>query len=43
MTVKRQDGSTEDVVLKSRIDTQDELDYYQHGGILQFVLQKTLR
>ncbi len=43
MTIKRQDGSTENVTLKSRIDTQDELDYYKHGGILQFVLRKMLR
>ena len=25
-----------------RIDTLDEVDYYQHGGILQYVLRQLL-
>ncbi|MEP3068635.1 MAG: aconitate hydratase AcnA [Parvibaculum sp.] len=33
------DGSTSDVTLLCRIDTADEVDYYRHGGILQFVLR----
>ncbi|MEP6146525.1 MAG: hypothetical protein ABJ201_03885, partial [Nisaea sp.] len=33
------DGSTRDVTLLCRIDTADEVDYYRHGGILQFVLR----
>ena len=33
------DGSTKDVTLLCRIDTADEVDYYRHGGILQYVLR----
>jgi aconitate hydratase len=40
MTITRQDGSSEDVTLLSRIDTQNEAEYYHHGGILQYVLRK---
>lgn len=38
LTVKRADGSSEDVTLTCRIDTVDEVDYYLAGGILQYVL-----
>ncbi len=33
------DGSTREVELVSRIDTDDELEYFEHGGILQYVLR----
>ena len=33
------DGSTKDVTLLCRIDTADEVEYYRHGGILQYVLR----
>ena len=33
------DGSKKDVELLVRIDTEDELDYYQNGGILHYVLR----
>lgn len=39
MTIKRADGKTETVNLVSRIDTQNELEYYRNGGILQYVLR----
>ena len=39
LTIHREDGSKEDVVLKSRIDTLDEVEYYKHGGILHYVLR----
>ncbi|MCB1828524.1 MAG: aconitate hydratase, partial [Coxiellaceae bacterium] len=42
LTVKRSDGSTEEIKVKSRIDTQNELEYYRHGGILQYVLRNLL-
>lgn len=42
VTVTRQDGSTEEFKALCRIDTQKELEYYRHGGILQFVLRKML-
>lgn len=39
----RCDGSTFEVMLLSRVDTNTELDYFRHGGILQFVLRNILR
>ena len=33
------DGSTKDVQLLCRIDTEDELAYYRNGGILPYVLR----
>nr|WP_255599519.1 aconitate hydratase AcnA [Afifella sp. IM 167] len=33
------DGRIEEVPLLVRIDTEDELDYYRHGGILHYVLR----
>lgn len=41
--ITRTDGSTEDVTLLCRIDTLDEVDYYLHGGILQYVLRNMLK
>ena len=40
LTVKRRDGSTQNVSLLLRIDTPIEVDYYRHGGILPFVLRE---
>lgn len=42
MTITREDGSSEEVALLCRIDTQNELEYYRHGGILQYVLRNML-
>jgi aconitate hydratase len=41
MTVEitRADGSTKKVEVLCRIDTLDEIDYYNNGGILQYVLR----
>ncbi|MEQ8194759.1 MAG: aconitate hydratase AcnA, partial [Rhodospirillales bacterium] len=36
--IARADGSTEDITLLCRIDTQDEAEYFKAGGILQYVL-----
>ncbi|MDD9328889.1 MAG: hypothetical protein PV353_00375, partial [Bartonella sp.] len=33
------DGTEKKVRLLCRIDTEDELDYLLHGGILQYVLR----
>ena len=33
-------GSTREVPVRVRIDTPIEVDYYQHGGILPFVLRQ---
>ncbi len=40
MTIHRADGSTETVQALCRIDTDDEVEYYRHGGILQYVLRE---
>jgi len=37
--ITRADGSVEEIVTKCRIDTLDEVEYYRHGGILQYVLR----
>jgi aconitate hydratase len=42
LTITRANGETETVPLKCRIDTLDEVDYYLHGGILQYVLRNLM-
>jgi aconitate hydratase len=37
---KTDDGKTTEFDARLRIDTPKELDYYQHGGILQYVLRQ---
>ena len=39
LVIHRPDGKTEDVPVRCRIDTADEVNYYRHGGILQYVLR----
>jgi len=41
-TITYDDGSKKDIELLCRIDTLDEIDYYQNGGILQYVLRNML-
>jgi aconitate hydratase len=40
LKITRQDGGVEDVPVRCRIDTPIEIDYYQHGGILPYVLRQ---
>jgi aconitate hydratase len=40
LRVTRKDGTVVDVPVRCRIDTPIEIDYYQHGGILPFVLRQ---
>jgi aconitate hydratase len=42
MVVRRASGETLEVPLTLRIDTSIEIDYYQHEGILPFVLRQLL-
>jgi len=42
LVITRADGSKREVTLRLRIDTPIEVDYYQHGGILPFVLRQLL-
>ena len=41
--VRKADGSEREFALRCRIDTEDELDYYRHGGILPYVLRNMLK
>jgi aconitate hydratase len=43
LTVTRADGSQDTVILTCRVDTLDEVEYYRHGGILQYVLRGLVR
>ena len=40
--ITRADGSKEQISLLCRIDTADELEYYRHGGILQYVMRQIM-
>jgi len=40
VTAKSDDGTSKTFVATCRIDTPNELDYYKHGGILQYVLRQ---
>ena len=39
LTIHRVNGKTDTVPLTCRIDTLDEVEYFRHGGILQYVLR----
>jgi len=40
VTATSADGSTKQFSARVRIDTPNEVEYYQHGGILHYVLRK---
>ncbi len=40
--ITRKNGAIENVPVRCRIDTPIEIDYYQHGGILPFVLRQLI-
>jgi aconitate hydratase len=40
LVIHRADGTTDQVALLCRVDTLDEVAYYQHGGILHYVLRE---
>jgi aconitate hydratase len=42
LVVTRADGRREEILVRLRIDTPIEVDYYRHGGILPFVLRQLL-
>jgi aconitate hydratase A / 2-methylisocitrate dehydratase len=42
VNVTSADGAKKSFLVTCRIDTPNEVDYYQHGGILQFVLRQLL-
>src|SRR5262249_47030770 len=40
VNAKSGDGAVRQIMAKVRIDTPQEIEYYQHGGILQYVLRQ---
>ena len=40
LRITRADGSTEEVPVLCRVDTDIEIEYYRHGGILSYVLRQ---
>jgi aconitate hydratase len=40
LVIRRANGTTEKATVKLRIDTPIEVEYYQHGGILPYVLRQ---
>ena len=42
LVIHRETGETEEVAVTLRIDTPIEIEYYQHGGILPYVLRQLL-
>jgi aconitate hydratase len=40
--ITRGDGKSRTIELLCRIDTEDEVEYYRHGGILHYVLRNLL-
>jgi aconitate hydratase len=41
--IHREDKSQTEINLLCRINTANEVEYYRHGGILQFVLRSMLK
>ena len=41
--IHRKSGTREEVPVTLRIDTPIEIDYYQHGGILPYVLRQLIQ
>jgi aconitate hydratase len=42
VTAKSSDGSEKKFTVVARVDTPEEVNYYKHGGILQYVLRQML-
>ena len=42
LVIRRKDGTRQEVKVLLRIDTPIEVDYYQHGGIMPYVLRDLL-
>jgi aconitate hydratase len=40
--ITRADGSHEDIALTSRLDTVVDVQYYEHGGMLNYCLREAL-
>jgi aconitate hydratase len=42
LQVKRKNGESLQIPVRSRIDTPIEVEYYKHGGILTYVLRQLI-
>jgi aconitate hydratase len=42
LQISRRDGASEAIPVRCRIDTPIEVEYYQHGGILAYVLRQII-
>jgi aconitate hydratase len=42
LVIHRKSGKTDEVAVTVRIDTPIEVEYFKHGGILQYVLRQIL-
>jgi aconitate hydratase len=42
VTARKPDGGEKKFTARARVDTPFEVAYYQHGGILQYVLRQML-
>jgi len=42
VTAKSSDGKEKKFTVVARVDTPEEVNYYKHGGILQYVLRQML-
>ena len=40
--IKYKDGTIKKIQVLSRIDTENEIEYYKNGGILQYVFRNML-
>ncbi len=40
VTARAADGTVKEFIAKVRIDTPQEIEYFEHGGILQYVLRQ---
>jgi aconitate hydratase len=43
LTIKRADGKKQEVTVVSRLNTDNEIEYFKSGGILQYVLNNLAR
>ena len=42
VSIARRDGNTRQIMATVRIDTPIEVEYYRHGGILDYVIRNLL-
>jgi len=43
LTIRRADGKTHQITVASRLNTDNEIEYFKSGGILQYVLNNLAR